>query len=818
VRKLRTATAVLAALLLLGVAAGVADSAQVLRGRVVDENGLPVGGAQVKLEHAGGQTFSAVSDDTGFFSIANLVAGEYTARVIKPGFFVLADQKIQLTADSSEFEFTLNHEQEVHEKVDVTVSSNTIEPSETAQTGTLTAAEIRDIPVPSTHNLEQSLIALPLVLRDNLNLLHIAGARTTEAQYLLNGFDISDPANGAPLITFSVDAVRTAEVQTSRFGAEYAHPAAAILAFNTPDGDDRWRFNTTDFIPAINIDNGWQLGNFYPRVFISGPIKREHLWFSQAFSVQHTLSIEKGLPSSQDQIQLWSGSSLSRLLWRVAANHSLQLSFLYNGASDSYVGLDALHPQSTTVNTSAQEYFGSVKDQIWAHDTLCEFGFAAHQSFNNTTPQGSAPYILLVNGAEGNYYQEIQPQGRRYQLFANVTSTSLHWHGAHIISGGADLSNVRLIQSAARTEIQALRSNLTLDRLTTFSGSGDFRLSDTLAGGYVQDTWTPNRHVVAKIGVSADWDRLIQSAIAEPRLSVNILPFEDNRGKFSIGWGMYDIPLNLSVIGQTQDEAQVDTFYNASGTAPIAGPATSHFLLPAGGLPGGLKVPYFDIAGAGWEQRFGANTIVSIQLLARNEHHGLVYETLSPGHIGSDFRLQTTRQDKYRAITLSARHTFANTAELFGSYTRSRANTNQDLDPFLGNLYFAPQQPGPLSWDAPNRFLTWGSTPTSLWELFFSYLMEYRTGYPFSVINQQQFLIGPPNSHRFPDYFNLTLALEKKFRFSHRVFAIRVAAINILNRENPDVVVNNIDAPNYLTFSGGQGRAITARLRFVGRK
>jgi hypothetical protein len=35
---------------------------------------------------------------------------------------------------------------------------------------------------------------------------------------------------------------------------------------------------------------------------------------------------------------------------------------------------------------------------------------------------------------------------------------------------------------------------------------------------------------------------------------------------------------------------------------------------------------------------------------------------------------------------------------------------------------------------------------------------------------------------------------------------------------NPTAVVNNIDAPNFLTFAGGQRRAFTARLRLVGRK
>src|SRR6202008_4129695 len=169
----------------------------------------------------------------------------------------------------------------------------------------------------------------------------------------------------------------------------------------------------------------------------------------------------------------------------------------------------------------------------------------------------------------------------------------------------------------------------------------------------------------------------------------------------------------------------------------------------------------------------------------------------------------------------SVRHSFANTAVVFGSYTRSRATSDQLLDPTLGAMYFAAQQAGPLSWDTPNRLLTWGSFPTPIWGVLFTYLFEYRTGYPYSLINQQQFLVGKANALRFPGYASLTIGFEKKFRFSHRVFAVRVAAVNVLGRENPDVVVNNVDAigikPAFGTFSGGQGRAFTARLRFVGR-
>ena len=58
----------------------------------------------------------------------------------------------------------------------------------------------------------------------------------------------------------------------------------------------------------------------------------------------------------------------------------------------------------------------------------------------------------------------------------------VNWFGTHTISAGANLSSVELAQTATRGEIQALRANLTLDRLTTFAGNPDFYVSNTLAG------------------------------------------------------------------------------------------------------------------------------------------------------------------------------------------------------------------------------------------------------------------------------------------------------------------------------------------------
>jgi hypothetical protein len=41
---------------------------------------------------------------------------------------------------------------------------------------------------------------------------------------------------------------------------------------------------------------------------------------------------------------------------------------------------------------------------------------------------------------------------------------------------------------------------------------------------------------------------------------------------------------------------------------------------------------------------------------------------------------------------------------------------------------------------------------------------------------------------------------------------------NITDHENPYVVNNDIDSPQFLTFSAFEGRAFTSRIRLLGRK
>src|SRR5437870_2156094 len=222
--------------------AEVADCA----GVVVDDNGVPVPSAEVTLKDAAGHSYRTETDAAGRFAFHNLSSGDYQAEARKAGFFLLAGQAVTLHAGGNELSLLLNHEQEVREKVQVTVPGNQIDTQDTTERSTLTARDIRDIPVPNTHILQQSLVALPEIVEDHSDNLHVGGARSGETQYIMAGFEIGDPVSGALTSRFNVAAARGVAVQTGRIGSGYAHSGAGILSLETFDGDDRWRFGTTN--------------------------------------------------------------------------------------------------------------------------------------------------------------------------------------------------------------------------------------------------------------------------------------------------------------------------------------------------------------------------------------------------------------------------------------------------------------------------------------------------------------------------------------------------------------------------------------------
>jgi hypothetical protein len=215
-----------------------------------------------------------------------------------------------------------------------------------------------------------------------------------------------------------------------------------------------------------------------------------------------------------------------------------------------------------------------------------------------------------------------------------------------------------------------------------------------------------------------------------------------------------------------------------------------------------------------------ADIYLRVEFIERRGSNGFTFvnrdgpETIRPS---GRFELRNDQRDRYRAVSFSLRRAFKNSYEVFVSYTRSSARSNAVFDFSLDRIFFTQQVGAPLPWDSPNRLISWGWLPL-IKGFDLAYSLEWRSGYPYSLFNQDQQLVGAANASRFPSYFALNLHAEKRFRFLGVNLALRAGFNNLTNHENPSEINNNVDSPKFLTFGGVQNRAFVGRIRFLGRK
>jgi hypothetical protein len=97
-------------------------------------------------------------------------------------------------------------------------------------------------------------------------------------------------------------------------------------------------------------------------------------------------------------------------------------------------------------------------------------------------------------------------------------------------------------------------------------------------------------------------------------------------------------------------------------------------------------------------------------------------------------------------------------------------------------------------------------------------LVEYRTGFPFSAVDERLNYAGIRNmSGRYPDYFSMDLQITKGIKipfFDNKKDRIGLALFNLTNHFNPRDVQTNLTSPNYGSFYNSLGTVIKARCEF----
>ncbi|HLX76218.1 MAG TPA: carboxypeptidase regulatory-like domain-containing protein [Terriglobales bacterium] len=807
--------------LALWCAIGHAQAPVTLKVTVNDENGVAQRSARVSLQLAGSAAlFKQETDFSGRCQFPSLPAGAYLLHVEKEGFYAV-NETLQISAATGAIEIELHHLQEVKEEVNVVESPPAIDPEKITDTRSLSGLDIINIPYPITRDYRNILPFIPGVVLDSSGQPHVAGGHTYQTLDTLDGFDITDPVNGTLQLRVSTDALRSIDVQTSRYSAEYGRSSAGVLNLGTGIGDDHLRYTGTNFLPSFKFVRGVNLDKWTPRFTVSGPLKKGKAWFYEAEDFEYDYNLIPDLPAGADQAPLWRFSNLVKLQTNITRSNILTGSFLFNRFKYSHAGLSLFNPLNATTNQDQTGYFASFKDQhYFANGTLLENGLALFEQELDVLPLGNLPFIQTPGLLGGNFYRTTLDRSRRLQWISNVYLRPHNWHGSHEFKFGMDADRVAYHEFNDRTPIRVFDETGALLRQTLFPGQTVALRKNNLQGSaYAQDRWSPSNRLVIESGVRFDADEIIRQILVSPRVAGTYMLTSDGETKLSAGFGVFYDATNLSLVSQPLSGTRLDYYYASTG-ALLRPPVLTQFFLNQNTL----REPRFLNWSASVERRLPGDVYFSVEYLDRRGNNGFVYlpQPAAAGLTGGAFVMSNTRQDHSHSLQFIARHTFRKAYPLMVSYTHSRSVSNAVLTYSLDSLSYGLEGPGPYPWDAPNRVLLWGMAPLPslplIHKLDFAYSLDYRTGYPFSLLNQEQQFLQPLNNMRFPRFFSFSPYIEKRFTLRRYNFALRGGFDNVTSSRNPTAVNNNINSPNFLAFSNFDRRAFVARIRFLGKK
>jgi hypothetical protein len=775
---------------------------------VMDQNGQPLGLVYVIVQQNGKTMAQERTTPSGSAIVRQLAPGTYKVLVEKQGFYTTVVPSLEVASGQAvPVEVRLQPVREYKEEVEVTAQPSPIDPEETASAQSVTASDISTIPYPVVRDYRNLLPYIPGVVATGTQ-IHIAGASTQEIQDYLDGFEVSQPATGALTMRVNPDSLRKIEVRSSRYSAQFGKGSGGLVDLQLQDGDNRFRANATDFVPTLQNVKGIHINNWTPRGYFSGPLVRDKVWFDISHEGETDYNIVKQLPAGSDTNRIWRIDDLGRLRMNLTPGNVLTANALLNLQDSRNSGISPFDPVSVGLHNHNYLYVLGLKDQITiAGDTLLEFGAGFHRNKSSSLPGGGLPYVLGPAGRSGNYFVSNENISTRTQSFANVFLRPWKGLGTHQFTVGGRADRVVYEADINRGAVQFVDGNGALLRQITFSNTPGFSLSTMESSAYVQDRWTPVQRVLIEPGVRWDHDSYLSRDFFSPRMAGTVLVRQASETKVSAGIGIYFDRSNLALASNAAQGTRTDAFFS---------PSTMAFPAAFSVDPRRLTMPRFVNWSASIERRLPARVYARLEVLSRHGVHGWAFESQP----GNNFRLLSNKKDRYDAAQITLRKDLKRGYPALIAYTRSRASSTQTVDFAIDALLVGNQVGGALPWDAPNQMVAWGSYPLP-WKLKkFDLAMSsiWRSGFPFVTIDQFGQIVSGPGQFRFPDFFTLNAAVERKFNFGGYRWAGRIGIDDLTGRENPTVVDNNVNSPSFLTFFGTRHRTLAGRIRFLGRK
>jgi hypothetical protein len=761
-------------------------------------------GVQVELRTSSDPTVLAqtLTDGSGQVSFPDVPPGRYVVKATRPGFF---------DRDSAMFEVRPGRTADVLVDIQLTFALPEIEvraeapsPTDSVQPVSMSdmlAGSVFELAPLEGDDFHSLMMLLPGVVRGPDGRLRVKGGQPSQGALQVSSASLNDPSSGDFDLDLPAQSVESVEVLANPFAAEYGRFTSSVTQIRTRRGTNDWEIKPGNLMPRFRrVFQG--IRGFEPRFSVRGPIKRDRAFLAQDFQFRYVATPVKSL-AGDPEIALKSFDSFTRIDTVISARHTLGGGLIAFPREVKRATLSTFRPPDVSPKFSQSGWATGLVDRLALTPNIVLESTLTGRWFEiNVNTEGAAAMVYAPQTQSGSFFNDQEREVRSKQ-WVEALSVSREWRGLHVFKVGTDLQRSEFNGDSVSRPLEIRRLDGSLAELTQFGNRTEQQVSGYEFAAFAQDRWRVGSRVTFELGMRLDRDAIVEHINWSPRAGVAIGVAPEGRAILRGGFGKFVQRTPLNVGAFPTFEPRTVTRFAANGT-PLGLPTTFVNLLDAD-----LRTPEALVGNVEWNQRFGRRLLFKLAFMRRQGSHELI---LTPDPAAGALHLSSIGTSRYRELEATTRYLGGGRRDLTVSYVWARGAADlNNYDQFYGNFrnpIVRANENNLIPTDVRHRLLVRGTIGLpGKWD--FAPLLELRSGFPWSAVNEFQDFVGPRNrAGRLPPVRTLDFTLARPWRFRKRTFRAGLKLYNVFGASADRDVQNNLTSPDYGRFFNPIERSI----------
>jgi hypothetical protein len=763
-----------------------------------------ISGVDVELLSLDGNQVLArtMTDGAGQVTFPDVPPGRYILKATRAGFVPIDSAPFDVRAGAVtqvllDIQLTF-----VAPSVEVVAPASPTQSIQPVSASDMLAGSVLEIAPLEGDDFQSLLPLLPGVLRGPDGRLRAKGGQPTMGALQVSSASLIDPSSGDFDLQLPGSSIESVEMLPNPFAAEYGRFSTSVTQIRTRRGTNDWEIKPGNMIPRFR--KGFKsLRAFEPRFSIRGPLRKDRLFISQDFQYRYVNDPVKSLPGEPD-IRLTSFDSFTRIDSTISTRHSLGGLVVLFPRKIENVSLNTFRPPEVTPEFNQSGTSVGIQDRFAiSSDMVLESTFAGRWFEINMNTTGREPMMYFPESQRGSFFNDQQREVHSIQWVQALTLSRDNWHGQHLFKFGLDLQYSGYKGDSTSRPVEVRRVDGSLAELNVFEPTTIQEVAGAEFSLFAQDRWRMGSRLTLELGYRMDRDHVVDKFNWSTRGGASIAVLPEGRGILRGGLGNFAARTPLNVGAFTQLERRTVTRFGPDGV-PSGPPVTFAHVIATP-----LRTPEGIIGNVEWNQRFGRRLLFKANFLKRT---GTREYILSPDPIRGEVVLKSDGISRYREFEVTGRYLGGARRDLTVSYVRSHGTSDLNTyDQFYGNLrnpILRLNENNRIPVDVPNRLIIQGTIGfPGQWD--FVPVVEIRSGFPYSAIDEYQDFVGPRNqAGRLPTVRTLDFALARPWQFKKYRFRAGLRIYNVFGSSAERDVQNNLTSPNYGQFYNPLERSI----------